>query len=249
MQNNEEDQRIRSYDFINNRISNIQEEVDRLTDELIEAKENGHRRKEKEIKKALSIEQKLLNELNRTKKRYIEVRAITRELTENEHEYDRGNIDKLTYLSNKKYLEKKLKKKSKNFSYEYLDEINEQVKNDYSKRVSLEEDDSNSIDIKKKRRVPLLSITLITACILAGLVMQSIDNHPKDIYKDAMPKPDEFSVLMKQMEDNIATEAVPTTTITSETITENNEQEKSEIKPDIPEEEDTNEIRVHYIRR
>ena len=48
---NEETQRVRTYEYINIRIKNAQEEVDRLTNELNDAKEKHLRRKVKETRK------------------------------------------------------------------------------------------------------------------------------------------------------------------------------------------------------
>lgn len=245
MQNINEHSRIRSYDFINTRISNTKEEIDGLTKKLNEARENGLRAKAREINKSLKIEKELLKTLNKIKKAYIDAKAIYKELIGNEHDYNNGRISKISFLTNKSFLESKLKRISKNLSFEYREEIDEQVKSDFSKVLL---NDDKSIDIKRKNKTPLAVIFVVVAGVLLTIVIESINNHPKDIYKDALPKPDDFSVLMQNMEEineqNDNKVIVPTMNSKKEY-----ESKEKEPKSDMDYYEDSpNEIHVNYIR-
>lgn len=205
---NEETQRVRTYEYINIRIKNAQEEVDRLTNELNDAKEKHLRRKVKETRKYLKIEKGLLKSLNKTKKTYIDVKAEIKKQESNKHDLTQGIIDVRTFSLNKLISELKIKRlrgrNNQNLPTDYLEEIEDEVVSSYKERVEFEEENNIKCeDVRKKSGIIGTIIVLAVAIALAISVKISIDKHPADIYKDLLSKKDDFSKLMDEIEGKI----------------------------------------------
>ena len=224
----------KNYNSLKKQIKKQEEEVANLLREYNTLKTNKRKIEAKRVKQVLKAEKNQLKRLIKRRNTYIYIKSEMQKELALQQDYKEGRIPKI--VKDAGSLKSKLKirslkgKYNKNIPSCYVDEIKETVSTDFSRAKHKRMDFGT---FKKAAGTSITIAAMIVAFFMAKGVYKSINNAPKDLYPDEIPKLDEFSLLVKEVngESNIPTNRPKENreTITPEFVTLDYSYENNEV--------------------